>query len=54
MPGMPNKLKASQKAMLKKHANHHSPEHMNIMRQKIAAGMSFDEAHKEAKKKVGS
>ena len=53
MPGMPNKLKAAQEAMLKKHSEHHSPEHMNMMRAMMSQGATFDEAHKAAQNKVG-
>ena len=53
MPGMPNKLKAAQEAMLKKHSKHHSPKHMKMMRDMMAKGKTFDEAHNAAKKEVG-
>tara|TARA_R110000796_G_scaffold9145_3_gene31420 strand:+ start:245 stop:409 length:165 start_codon:yes stop_codon:yes gene_type:complete len=53
MPGMPNKLKAAQEAMLKKHSKHHSPKHMKMMRDMMAKGKTFDEAHKAAKKEMG-
>ena len=53
MPGMPNKLKAAQEAMLKKHSTHHSDEHMALMRKLMKEGMTFDEAHKAAKKEIG-
>ena len=53
MPNMPNKLKAAQGAMLKKHAEHHSDEHMALMRDLMAEGMTFEQAHAAALKKAG-
>tara|TARA_Y100001973_G_C5031228_1_gene248163 strand:- start:159 stop:323 length:165 start_codon:yes stop_codon:yes gene_type:complete len=53
MPGMPSKLKAAQEAMLKKHSKHHSEEHMQMMRNMMAKGKTFDQAHNAAKKEVG-
>ena len=49
MPGMPSKLKAAQEAMLKKH----SAKHMKMMRDMMAKGKTFDQAHTAAKKEVG-
>ena len=46
-------LSKSQKAMLAKHAAHHTPKHMRSMRAHMAAGKSFAAAHKIAMAKVG-
>tara|TARA_R100000664_G_scaffold22408_2_gene31879 strand:+ start:3428 stop:3592 length:165 start_codon:yes stop_codon:yes gene_type:complete len=54
MPGMPNRLKVAQEAMLKEHAEHHTPKHMKMMREMMENGATFDEAHKAAKKEVGN
>lgn len=53
MPGIPNRLKAAQAAMLKKHSKHHTPKHMKMMREMMGNGATFDAAHKAAKKEVG-
>tara|TARA_X000001382_G_C3159319_1_gene175694 strand:+ start:1272 stop:1436 length:165 start_codon:yes stop_codon:yes gene_type:complete len=53
MPNMPNKLKAAQEAMLKKHSEHHSSKHMKMMRDMMAKGKTFKQAHTAAQKEVG-
>ena len=53
MPNMPNKLKAAQEAMLKKHSEHHSPKHMTMMRDLMSKGKTFKQAHNAAKKEMG-
>ena len=47
------KLTKQQKDKLKKHKEHHSEKHMRTMRMSMMRGKSFNEAHKEAMKKVG-
>jgi len=53
MPNMPNKLKAAQEALLKKHSKHHSPKHMKMMRDMMSKGKTFTQAHDAAKKEMG-
>ena len=47
------KLSDSQKKKLEEHKKHHSTKHIASMRMSMLKGMSFDEAHKKAQKKVG-
>lgn len=46
-------LTSRQQATMKKHAKHHTGKHMKSMTSMMKKGMSFTEAHKKAKKKVG-
>tara|TARA_B100001063_G_C16583634_1_gene462015 strand:+ start:584 stop:817 length:234 start_codon:yes stop_codon:yes gene_type:complete len=46
-------LTEAQKKKLKKHSEHHSTKHMNAMKRNMRYGISFNEAHKKAMKKVG-
>ena len=47
------KLTTRQKNLLKKHSEHHSVKHMEMMKRLMRQGVSFTEAHKRAKKKEG-
>lgn len=38
---------------LNKHKTHHSITHVNYMRKQMLKGKTFEEAHKEAARKVG-
>jgi len=49
----PLKLKKRQEEAMKKHSEHHSKKHMDLMRQLMRDGKTFTEAHKLAIKKVG-
>ena len=49
----PFKLKKRQEEAMKRHSEHHSKEHMDLMRQLMEDGKTFTEAHKLAIKKVG-
>jgi len=42
-----------QKATMKKHASHHTKQHMTHMRKLMKEGKSFTTAHKSAMKKIG-
>lgn len=42
-----------QKETLKRHAEHHTPKHMAMMRKLMREGMSFTAAHKKAQKEIG-
>tara|TARA_R110002072_G_scaffold163696_1_gene316523 strand:- start:45 stop:209 length:165 start_codon:yes stop_codon:yes gene_type:complete len=53
MSNTSNRLKAAQEGMLKKHAEHHSPKHLKMMRDMMAKGKTFKQAHIAAQKKVG-
>ena len=46
-------LTIQQKTTLLKHSVHHTPAHMSYMRQAMASGKTFTQAHREAIKKVG-
>tara|TARA_Y100001938_G_C8080578_1_gene428779 strand:- start:364 stop:567 length:204 start_codon:yes stop_codon:yes gene_type:complete len=46
-------LTEAQKKKLKKHSEHHSKKHMEMMKRDMRYGMGFDCAHKKAMKKVG-
>jgi len=46
-------LTKRQEDTMKQHSKHHTPKHMNLMRSKMQQGMSFENAHKLAQKKVG-
>jgi len=48
------KLTDRQEATMKRHAKHHTPKHMNAMRQAMLKGSTFGQAHKLAQKKVGT
>ena len=48
----PNRKMGIVKTM-KKHSKHHSKKHMKSMRRDMQKGMSFEEAHNKALKKVG-
>ena len=47
------KLTDRQKATLKRHSEHHTTKHMNMMKKMMREGMSFGKAHKIVQKKVG-
>ena len=47
------KLTDSQKKKLEEHKKHHSTKHIASMRMSMLKGMSFNEAHNKAMKKVG-
>jgi len=53
MSGGKNGLTEKQEKMLDEHAEHHSPEHLERMRELMMNGMSFDEAHEMAQEEVG-
>ena len=42
-----------QKAIMKKHSVHHSAKHMDLMKNLILSGKTFEQAHTIAMKKVG-
>ena len=42
-----------QKAIMKKHSVHHSAKHMDLMKNLILSGKTFEQAHTIAIKKVG-
>ena len=46
-------LKKRQEDAMKRHSEHHSKEHMDLMRKLMEDGKTFTEAHKLAMKKVG-
>ena len=46
-------LTKKQKDTLKKHSVHHTKKHMDFMKRLMRDGISFAEAHKRAKAKVG-
>ena len=46
-------LTEAQKKKLKKHSEHHSTKHMEAMKRDMRYGISFNQAHKKAMKKVG-
>ena len=48
-----SKLTDSQKKKLEEHKKHHSDKHIKSMRMSMLKGMSFNEAHNKAMKKVG-
>jgi hypothetical protein len=47
------KLTDRQKTTLKKHSDHHSKKHMDMMKRLMRNGKTFSVAHKQAMKKVG-
>tara|TARA_R110000796_G_C14394652_1_gene416847 strand:- start:278 stop:478 length:201 start_codon:yes stop_codon:yes gene_type:complete len=47
------KLSPKQRAQMEKHAEHHSPEHINMMIELMLNGASFEEAHEAAQEAVG-
>tara|TARA_B100000900_G_scaffold383323_1_gene371145 strand:- start:522 stop:674 length:153 start_codon:yes stop_codon:yes gene_type:complete len=47
------KLTIRQEKTMKRHAEHHTKNHMALMRRLMIQGKTFGQAHKEAKKKVG-
>ena len=49
----PFKLKKRQEEAMKRHSEHHSKKHMDLMRQLMEEGKNFTEAHELAIKKVG-
>ena len=49
----PLKLKKRQEEAMKSHSEHHSEEHMDLMRKLMKEGKTFTEAHELAIKKVG-
>ena len=46
-------IKKKQQDQLMKHAVHHSPKHMALMRKVMKKGKTFGQAHKLAMKEVG-
>ena len=48
------KLLAKQEQALQKHKEHHSPQHMAMMKKMMKGGASFKDAHESAMKKVGA
>jgi len=46
-------LNASQEKQMKKHKEHHSKKHMDMMRDLMRKGSSFKSAHTKAMKDVG-
>ena len=48
------KLTDRQEETMKRHKKHHTPKHMNVMRQAMLKGSTFGAAHKLAQKKVGT
>ena len=46
-------LKKRQKDAMKRHSEHHSKKHMDLMKQLMKDGKTFTEAHELAMKKVG-
>jgi len=46
-------LTQRQEEALKRHAPHHTLEHMRHMRRLMMQGKTFTEAHKDALKKIG-
>ena len=46
-------LTEKQEKKLEKHADHHSPEHMDAMVEDMQDGATFEEAHKKAMEEVG-
>mgnify|MGYP003134932523 FL=1 len=42
-----------QKAIMKKHSVHHSAKHMDLMKNLMLSGKTFEQAHTIAMKKVG-
>ena len=47
------KLNLSQMRTLKKHSEHHSKKHMDMMKKLMREGSSFKAAHSKAQKQVG-
>ena len=47
------KLTLSQMRTLKKHSEHHSKKHMDMMKKLMREGASFRSAHNKAQKQVG-
>jgi len=47
------KLSLSQIRTLKKHSEHHSKKHMDMMKKLMREGSSFKAAHNKAQKNVG-
>ena len=48
------KLTDRQEQTMKRHSKHHTSKHMKVMRTAMLKGSTFGEAHKLAKKKVGT
>jgi len=46
-------LKKRQEDAMKRHSEHHSKKHMDLMKKLMNEGKTFTEAHKLAMKKVG-
>jgi len=47
------KLTKRQEDTLKRHKQHHTAKHMTFMRKEMRKGKTFNQAHKDAMKKVG-
>ncbi len=48
-----SKLTLSQMKNLKKHSEHHSKKHMDMMKKLMREGTSFKSAHNKAQKQIG-
>ncbi len=46
-------LKKRQEDAMKRHSEHHSKKHMDLMKKLMKGGKTFTEAHKLAMEKVG-
>jgi hypothetical protein len=51
--GKTKEITKRQKETLKKHSVHHSKKHMSEMKKAMQLGKTFNQAHKDAMKKVG-
>tara|TARA_B100001559_G_C16474192_1_gene610517 strand:- start:74 stop:682 length:609 start_codon:yes stop_codon:yes gene_type:complete len=49
----PRRLDNQERNKLKEHSSHHSSKHMDFMKQRMMAGDTFAQAHKQAQAKVG-
>tara|TARA_R100001460_G_scaffold44048_1_gene80545 strand:- start:9153 stop:9335 length:183 start_codon:yes stop_codon:yes gene_type:complete len=46
-------LTKRQEETMKRHSEHHTKKHMDMMRREMLNGSTFTDAHKKAQKKVG-
>ena len=51
--GMVPEFSPEVEAKLREHSEHHSPRHMRLMRELMALGLTFDEAHQRAMAEIG-
>ena len=51
--GMVPEFEPEIEAKLREHSEHHSPRHMRLMRELMALGLTFDEAHQRAMAEIG-